>query len=507
MLRFVGSVAGVACVALGLGAITPAFAANDALRIGMGFLSFRKGDPYQGITLPSVMAHQAVYDTLTSIGEKGEVLPSLAVSWKAENPSTWVFTLRQGVTYSNGEPFDVDALVVSAAYMATPKGRSETIGSTLYQVDRVEKIDDLTARVHLNEPDALFPLHAAAWRLPAPKAFTNLGTDGFKDNPIGTGPFVVTSWDAGHVKFRANPTSWRKPKISALEMREIPEETARLQALVSGSIDLVMGLSQEHDESLRAVGATLVRRVTPTVSFLAVNTEMFPNSPLKDPRVRIALNYGVNRQAIIDGVMDGVTDTTGQLTFPGAFGYDPTITPYPYDPDKARELLAAAGFKDGLKFQVGVSVGTRASDVLYYQQIAADLQKIGVDLELISRPQQTQMQDLFFGKLKMDMFTMFTRGFDALADYRHRTCGGLTQGRAAFHCDPAVLPALKAALAENDAAKREALYRQVAKLEKENPPGIMLWQGMEFDGVARGVTGYAPVFEDTRLHLIEKKAK
>ena len=497
----------VTCFVLSVAAVSPTFAADDTLRIGMGFLSFRKGDPYQGITLPSVMAHQAVYDTLTSIGEKGEVLPALAVSWKAENPSTWVFTLRQGVTYSNGEPFDVDALAVSAAYMATPKGRSETIGSTLYQVERVEKIDDLTARVHLNEPDALFPLHASAWRVPAPKAFTNLGADGFKDNPIGTGPFIVTSWEAGRVMFKANPNSWRAPKVSALEMREIPEETARLQALVSGSMDYVMGLSQEHDDALREVGASLVRRVTPTVSFLAVNTEMVPNSPLKDPRVRVALNLGVNRQAIIDGVMEGVTDPTGQLTFPGAFGYDPTITAYPYDPEQAKALLAEAGLKDGLKLQVGVSVGSRASDVLYYQQIAADLQKIGVEMELLSRPQQAQMQDLFFGKLKVEMFTMFTRGFDALSDYRHRTCGGLTQGRAAFHCDPIVGPALKAALAENDAVKREALYRKVAKLEKENPPGIMLWQGMEFDGVARGVTGYAPVFEDVRLHLIEKKKK
>ncbi len=156
---------------------------------------------------------------------------------------------------------------------------------------------------------------------------------------------------------------------------------------------------------------------------------------------------------------------------------------------------------------MGVAVGTRASDTLYYQQIAADLQKVGVTLELLSRPQQTQMQDVFFGKLNVDMFTMFARGFDALQDYRHRTCGGLTQGRAAFHCDPKVVPALKAALAENNAAKREVLYRQVAKLERENPPGIMLWQGVEFDGLARGITGYAPVFEDLRLQLIEKKQK
>ncbi|MBL8629138.1 MAG: ABC transporter substrate-binding protein [Rhodospirillaceae bacterium] len=495
------------CLALTVVIALPAFAADDVLRIGMGFLSFRRGDPYQGITLPSVMAHQAIYDTLTSIGEKGVVEPALAVAWKAETPTTWVFTLRERVTFSNGEPFNADALVVSAAHMATQKGRSETIGSALYQVERAERIDDLTVRIHLNEADALFPLHAAAWRVPAPNAFTNLGSDGFRDNPIGTGPFVVKSWTEGRVIMTANPNSWRAPKVSGLEIREIPEESSRLLALVSGAVDYVMGLSLEHESALRDVGAKLVRRLTPTVSFVAVNTETMPNSPLKDPRVRLALNLAVDRQAIIDQVLDGSTDPAAQLTFPGAFGYDPSLAPYPFDPAKARELLAAAGYKDGLSLQVGVAVGTRASDTLYYQQIAADLQKVGVTLELLSRPQQTQMQDVFFGKLNVDMFTMFARGFDALQDYRHRTCGGLTQGRAAFHCDPKVVPALKAALAENNAAKREVLYRQVAKLERENPPGIMLWQGVEFDGLARGITGYAPVFEDLRLQLIEKKQK
>ena len=165
----------VVCFAVAVFAAVPAYAADDVLRIGMGFLSFRRGDPYQGITLPSVMAHQAVYDTLTSIGEKGEVLPALAVTWKAENPKTWVFTLRQSVSFSNGEPLTADALVVSATHMATQKGRAETIGSALYQVERAEKVDDLTVRVHLNEADPLFPLHATAWRVPAPNAFTNLG--------------------------------------------------------------------------------------------------------------------------------------------------------------------------------------------------------------------------------------------------------------------------------------------------------------------------------------------
>jgi peptide/nickel transport system substrate-binding protein len=485
-------------------AVSPAGAAENTLRVAVGFLSFRGGQPYQGITLPSAIAHQAVYDTLTTIGPNGEILPSLAVSWRRENPQTWVFTLRQGVRFSNGEPFTADALTASADYMATPKGRAETIGSTMYQVERVEAVDELTARVHLNEPDGIFPLHASAWRIPAPVAFANLGNEGFQKNPIGTGPFVMTQWSEGRAVLTANPQSWRAPKLGGLDIREVPEETARLQAMTSGAIDLAISLSLEHELDLRAIGANLVRRLTPSVSFLAAYT-LKDGSPLTDPRVRMALNLAVDRQAIIDQVLGGAVDPAAQLTFPGAYGYDPTIKPYPYDPDQARKLLAEAGFADGLSLEVGVAAGTRASDTLYYQQIAADLLKVGVDLELISRPQQAQMQDLFFGKLTVDMFTMFARGHDAMADYRHRTCAGLTQGRFPFHCDPMVVPALNAALAESDSAKRLELYRKAARLERENPPGIILWQGMEFDGLSRNVSGYAPVHEDLRLNLIEKK--
>jgi peptide/nickel transport system substrate-binding protein len=479
-------------------------AAEGVLRVAIGFLSFNGGQPYQGVTLPSVIAHQAVYDTLTIIGDKGEVMPSLAVSWTQENPRTWVFTLRQGVRFSNGEPFNADALVASAAHMASPQGRAETIGSAMYQVERVEAVEELTARVHLNEPDGLFPLHASAWRIPAPVAFRNLGNEGFQKNPIGTGPFTVTRWDAGRVQMAANPASWRAPRLSGLDIREVPEETARLQAMTSGAVDFTLGLSPDLEPELRGLGARLVRRLTPTVSFIAAHT--IPDaSPLKDPRVRFALNLAVNRQAIIDNVLGGAVDPAAQLTFPGAFGYDPALAPYPYDPAKAKALLAEAGFPEGLELKAGVAVGARASDNLYVQQIASDLEKIGVILELITRPQQAQMQDLFFGKLEVDMFTMFARGHDALADYRHRTCAGLTQGRYPFHCDPKVTPTLNAALAENNAAKRLELYKKVARLERDNPPGIILWQGVEFDGLGRGVSGYAPVYEDLRLHLIEKK--
>ena len=208
-----------------LAAAAPASAADKILKVGMGFIP-ESPNPYRGISLPPSFPHHAVYDTVTTLDAKGNVVPSLAVSWKMEAPDLWVFTLRRGVAFSNGEPLTIETLVVSQQYMSTPKGRPETIGSTMYMVEKAEAIDDLTVRVKLNEPDPLFPLHATAWRVTAPKHWKSTNPDVVGNQPmgIGTGPFVITSWEAGKIVMKANKNSWRAPKIDGLEIRELPDE-------------------------------------------------------------------------------------------------------------------------------------------------------------------------------------------------------------------------------------------------------------------------------------------
>ena len=145
----------------------------------------------------------------------------------------------------------------------------------------------------------------------------------------------------------------------------------------------------------------------------------------------------------------------------------------------------------------------RPSDTLYFQQIAFELEKVGVKLELLQRTVMRQSQDMFAGKIDTDFLTMFSRGSDPIADYRLRTCAGLTPGRAGFHCDPDVTAATKAALAELDLTKRAALYRRLAQLEQASPPGIILWQGLEFDALGKDVSGYAPYPDYLNLHLVD----
>jgi peptide/nickel transport system substrate-binding protein len=371
------------------------------------------------------------------------------------------------------------------------------------QVVRAEPIDDLTVRVHLSEADGLFPLHAASWRVPAPKAYAETLRDVFDAAPVGTGPFKVVDWIANKVTMTANRASWRPPKLDGLEIVEAPDETARLQTFLSGAAAFVMGVTPENRAEIEARGGKMVTRKTLMVHFYGYNTTR--ETPLKDPRVRLALNLSVNRDAITKTVLLGSTVPASQLAVPGTFGYADELKPYPYDPARAKKLLAEAGFPKGLSLTLGMASGLRPSDAANAQQAAEDLAKIGVKLTIRANIQQKQQLDMFTGKLGVDLFTMFTRSVDAMADYRHRTCLHPVPARLPFHCDPAIVDVAKSATAETDLVKRAALYRQVATMEHDSPAGLILWQGAEFDALSPRITGYDPAYDLLRLDEIDLK--
>ena len=211
---------------------------------------------------------------------------------------------------------------------------------------------------------------------------------------------------------------------------------------------------------------------------------------------------------MITAFLQGEAEPLAQLAYPGAFGYDPNLPPYGYDPERAKALLAEAGYPDGLDL-VATVASRVANDLLYFQQVALDLAKIGVNMELRGKPPFQNMQDLFFGNTTGEVISMTVRGADPLMAYRHRVCQGILPDRSPYHCDEALLPVLAEARNQVSAEAALPFYRQVngrqvMAHERENPPGIILWQGIDFDGLSSRVTGYAPVqdvmnFEDFDL--------
>ncbi len=481
-------------------AITTASASERTLRVGTALLSASRGNPYQAITMPAVMPFHAIFDTLTAMDKDGNVMPSLAVSWSSVDAQTWIFELRPNVTFSNGEPLRADAIVVSATYLMSDRGRAETIGSRLYQVEEVRALDKLTVEVQLRARDAIFPLHASVWRIAAPALWLELGPDAFALEPVGTGPFEVTEWGDTQITLKANPASWRPPQIDGIEIIQLPEQSTRMQALLSDAIDLAIAIAPEDKFAVESAGGTFISRLTPNVPFIAFLT-IRGDSPVKDVRVRQALNYAINRDLITEVILGGYTEPVGQLAFPGAFGFNPNIEAYPYDPEKAKELLADAGYGDGFDMEIVVTL-RGGNDAVYYQRVAAELAQIGVRVVLYSKPPGRQLQDLFTGALDVDAFGLFMRGHDPLIAYRFRTCLGLATDRAPYHCDETLKPLVLDARAQTDPGIAKQKYGEVLAYEYDNPPGIFLWQGPEFDGLGPKVNGYAPVQDTINFHEI-----
>ncbi len=478
--------------------------APASIRIAVPTVPPAIGNPYQGVTIPTTAALQLIFDTVTTLDAAGGPAPGLAVSWRQLDPRTWEYQLRAGVVFSNGEPLTAEALVESVRHMKSRRGRAETIGSMLAQIESVESIDALTVRLHLGEADPLLPLHTTVWRVPAPAHWRTLKLPAGARNALGTGPYTLAGRQEGRLVLQANPRSWRKASAPVIELLMIPDATARLQAFVSGAVDLAMVLSLDNKAAAERNGGRLHTRLTPQVDFIAFQTERRPDSALQDARVRRALNMAVDRRVLTQYVLGGAIEPASQLNVPGAFGYDPGLVPLPYDPAAARSLLAEAGHAGGLSLKMIVTTGEVAGDTVYLQQIGADLKKVGVEVEIRTRPSARQLQEIFSGTLRGDLFSFNTRGNDPLNDYRHRACMDGSTARLPFHCEAALTAILKAAATELDVERRKTHYAAIARYERDHPPGILLWQRPDFDAVSSRIEGYAPVGDNLRLERLQR---
>ena len=474
-------------------------ASAETIRIGIQGLPARAGNPFWSFNIPSALPLDVVFDGLTIVDENGETQPALAVAWHQETPDIWVFRLRSGVTFSNGEPFDADAVVAAVnTILTTPEGTSSSVGAAFkrLQVEKAKARDTLTVAITTRRPDALLDQYMQALRVPAPQALADVGMAAFALEPVGTGPFVVTSWSEGRVTFEAFPESWRTPQEDGLEIIQLSDISARRQGVISGSLDVAMGLAPEDAEDIESIGGRLWIRPEPGNNFMAFLTVR--DSPLKDVRVRHALNYAVNKQRIIDVFLDGAVEPLGQMAHSTSFGFAADVEAYPYDPDLARSLLAEAGYADGFDVPTLIVPGGTANSQDWYQQIAQDLAQVGVRVELRPSTLPKYLEYMYNGGWPGLAFAMSSYTFDPLATYRSRSCSWTHP----YHCDPTIMPLIEAAMAAETPEDRRRLTEDVLRHEHTIPPGIFLWQGVSFEGLGPRVKEYWSGADTMRVESI-----
>lgn len=471
----------------------PVWAQSDELRVGIYSLSPQRADPYRTVTTPSVYVQSAIYDALTETAPGGKALPALAQSWRQTSDNTWEFKLRPGVTFANGEPLDADAVTASYRWLLRPENKGLIAAGYLTDVAGARAMDALTVEVATHMPNPILPNDLAAVYIVPPKYWAEMGPETFSSKPIGTGPFVVTNWSAARVQLAANPKSWRAPKIAKLRYDEIREEAARLAALQSGAIDVAIQVSPDMISDIAAMGGRVAQTPAASVYTIALITER-EGSPFKDARVRQAVNYAVNKEDIAKILYAGRTAPSGQPASTVTAGYDGTIAPYPYDPAKAKALLAEAGYPGGFKLVITVTVSAIPADAAMFATVARDLSAVGIVTELQATALPEYFQKYFAGSFEGMAFQL---GFvsqpqmDTLKAVEAFSCAKTKQ--PALTCVRAVEPFIAAAKHEMDPAKRLGLLKALNRTAHDEAMALFLVDGVDFTGLGPGVrTGEVP---------------
>ncbi len=465
-------------------------AADKTLRMAITALPTSFANPFVTANTPAITVTSAFYDGLTRITRDGSVKPWLAISWKNVDPKTWRFELRRDVKFSNGAAFNAGTVAAVVEALASPGFPNENLRRELPKLVSARVVDPFTVEITTAEPQPAFPRWASILLIHEPGALRKMGTDKYAKDPVATGPYSIQKWEANKVHLKAENKSWRKPKVDKIEITALPEVTARLQGLLSKRMDVVTALGPEDIQAVVAGGGRTTSWSDGSVAGISFVTSR--KLPFNDVRVRQAMNMAVNREAIVEILLHGATVTADQPAGRYVLGHDPDVPPYPYDPAKARALLASAGHPDGFSFTVETAgVGAAASAV--YQQVAADLKKIGVTMEIRTVPVPQFLRNVLQTGETADAITMpwiTTPSLDVLPAVRVHSC----LQRFAWYCDNDIAPLYTAAVSEFDDAKALVLRRQISQRYHDQAPALFLYEQVLFAGLSKRVSGFEDVY-------------
>ena len=479
------------------GSLTSSTRAEDTLRLSVTALPIQLGNPYRSSGIPAIFVVNQVFDALTNTAADGSPEPWLATSWQAEDPNTWVFTLRDNVTFSNGVPFDANAVVFALNYLTSEEALVELVSNELRNVASASVRDRLSVEIKTHAPDILLPRLLSMMSIVEPGEWQRLGREGFAQQPVGTGPFQVTSWGPQRADLAAFRGSWRAPKVDKLEVLALPERATRIQALQSGRIDIAMILGPDDIAAVEQSGD--VMEVYPLGGVMGFAFVTSKPGPVQDVRVRRALNLAVNKEAIILGLLQGAGAPSGQPVTAATFGHDPSIAPFPYDPEAARALLEEAGYPDGLTLMAEVVPGTITADATIFQQVAADLARVGVTLNVQAVTFPTFSRHYRTADWDGDMFGMYYNAdpyLDGLRPMKHHSCWW----QAPWYCDEAIMPVMLEALETFDVEERRRLTQQVMQFYHDQATAIYVSEVRGFIGLSKRLKGFRVVNNFLHLH-------
>lgn len=445
-------------------------------------------DPARHNSITDVNYSIQVFDMLYMPDEKGKSVPRLALSHKVINPTTWEFKLRPNVKFHNGAPLTAKDVKFSIDRMVDPQTKA-LFANFWSSIKEVKVVDSLTVQIITKDPDPLLLKRLGLDLIIMPAdLFQKEGAEAFFQHPVGTGPFKFVSWSRNdRMVLEANEAYWDgAPKIRRLIIRPIPEASTRLAELQTGNADVIATIPPFLVDQMKAAPNVTVQSVPGgRVMFLYLNT--LAKGPLQDKKVRQALNYAINRKAIIDNVLKGSGIQIADCLTPYHFGYDPTLKPYPYDPAKAKALLNEAGYGKGLKFVFNSPNGRFILDKEISEAIAGMFRNVGIQTEMKVHEWGTYVQT-------MNAFKLEDIGYigwgNTLSD-ADGTYGPLfTPTPFSYYNNPTLTEKIAKARTMMDEKARLRLYKDIQKELIDAAAVAFLYEQVDHYGVSRNVKDF-----------------
>jgi peptide/nickel transport system substrate-binding protein len=429
-----------------------------------------------------------IYDSLLNFDVNQAIGPSLAESWRVLDPLTWEIRLRQGVRFQDGSPFTAEDVVFSLTRAKDVPNSPSSWARNVGDIATMQVVDPLTIRVTSHLPTPLLLEQIGQVYIVSRRVAEGATTADFNAGraAIGTGPMRFVSWTPGdQMRLARFDQHWRGPsEFERVTVRFITNPAARLAALLSGGVEVIDGVPSGDVARLeRERGIRVTATVTPRMAYMALDSARdespfvtdaegrpMARNPLRDARVRQALSMLINREALVNTLLSGAGVPSGQIVPEGQGGHDASLTPMPFDPVRARALLAEAGWPNGFGLTIHSSNNRFAQDAAMAQAIGQMFARGGIRVNGVA----TMPFNVYIGQATDQRFSAFLfaynsasphsadglRGLLATRDLA-RGMGGVNRGR---YSNAAFDEALGKALEVFDEAERNRLLVEATRI-------------------------------------------
>ncbi|MDX9865555.1 MAG: ABC transporter substrate-binding protein [Anaerolineaceae bacterium] len=430
----------------------------------------------------SVLMH--IFDFLGRRDKSGVTQPDLAESWEQVEPTVWEFKLKEGITFSNGEALTSEDVAYSMERAQDPQFNNFYQLPSQTTLKEVKIIDDYTFQFVTEEPSLTMPFWVAEALIIPKDYYSSLSVDEVAEAPVGSGPYVFTEWvKDDHITLERNENYWGDAAaVDKITFRVIPEQSARLNELLAGNIDIAPSVSLDQagmveSDVSRLIAMEGLRKMNFQIS------QTGTQEALKDKKVRQALNYAVDKATITETILSGFTSPLQSYVNPP--NNNPDLEPYSYNPELAKQLLAEAGYADGFEVTIQARPNTYGLDKEIVLAVADYLQAVGVSSKIEFVEQGQFYEALDNKEFKGLAFVGWAALVNPLVENLILTCGHIDNGSS--YCNPDLDALYDEASVTLDPEARQELVLQMQELVWDDAPWIFLWKLPVLFGVSNRI--------------------